>query len=74
MNHLVISWAPVHATHSEIWLPALASKAPQAPGRPLGSSLGCHEFVLNSWIVSFDRQNFVRWARYCPLRGPADKN
>ena len=39
MNHLVISSAPVQATRSETWSPALASKAPQATGRPLGSNL-----------------------------------
>ena len=29
MNHVVISSAPVRATCSETWSPALASKAPQ---------------------------------------------
>ena len=39
MNHLVISWALVRATHSEIWSPVLASKTPQVTGRPLGTIL-----------------------------------
>ena len=43
----------MRATRSETWSPALASKAPQATGRPLGSSLGDNSHFA---LFSFHRR------------------
>ena len=59
----------MRAPCTEMWSPALVTKAPQATGRPLGSSLArCEIFLLPSARVSEDDPTIAEDFRELPKK------